>query len=238
MGKLDPTMIPRSQPLEKWVGLTFDYLLQCAGGDVFNVLRDVDLTDEEIDCLFKQLVQGVHYLHSSGVAHRDIKPENLVLTATGTLKIIDFGVADVVQSSFEKESRKSAGYVGSEPFLSPEVFTDEIYDGKALDVWSTAITWYGMQFRALPFDKAKKEDAFYVEYLAARRQRNWPPLVRCNPQERECLYGMFDPDPTRRWTIEKVLNCTWLQGIEVCQYAHTASGAEHHHYIKALDKKP
>ncbi|KAI8580665.1 hypothetical protein K450DRAFT_236682 [Umbelopsis ramanniana AG] len=209
----------------------------CAGGDVFTVLKDVELTDDEIDCLFKQLVQGVHYLHTSGVAHRDIKPENLVLTATGTLKIIDFGVADVVQSCFEKESRVCAGYVGSEPFLSPEVFTEKEYDGKALDVWSTAITWYGMQHKALPFDKAKKEDAFYTEYLAARRQRNWPPLVLCNIKERECLYGMLDPDPTRRWTIERVLNCAWLENVETCQYAHTSSGAEHHHYIKALDKK-
>jgi serine/threonine protein kinase len=200
-------------------------------------LRDVDLTDEEIDCLFKQLVQGINYLHSSGVAHRDIKPENLVLTATGTLKIIDFGVADVVQSCFERESRKSAGYVGSEPFLPPEVFLNGEYDGKALDVWSAAITWYGMQFRAIPFDKASKDDHFYKEYLAARRQRNWPPLVRCTPQERECLYGMLDPEPGRRWTIEKVLQSSWLESIDTCQYAHTSSGAEHHHYIKALDKK-
>lgn len=171
------------------------------------------------------------------MAHRDIKPENLVLTATGTLKIIDFGVADVVQSCFERESRKSAGYVGSEPFLPPEVFLNGEYDGKALDVWSAAITWYGMQFRAIPFDKANKDDHLYNEYLAARRQRNWPPLVRCTPQERECLYGMLDPEPGRRWTIGKVLQSPWLESIDTCQYAHTSSGAEHHHYIKALDKK-
>jgi serine/threonine protein kinase len=216
--------------------LTF-LVFQCAGGDVFTVLRDVDLTDDEIDCLFKQLVTGIHYLHTSGIAHRDIKPENLVLTATGTLKIIDFGVADVVQSCFERESRKSAGYVGSEPFLPPEVFVDEEYDGRAVDVWSAAITWYGLQFRAIPFDKANKDDHFYKEYLAARRQRNWPPLVRCNAQERECLYGMLDPEPARRWTIDKVLHSAWLETVETCQYAHTSSGAEHHHYIKALDKK-
>ncbi|KAG2176199.1 hypothetical protein INT43_005433 [Umbelopsis isabellina] len=209
----------------------------CAGGDVFTVLRDVDLSDEEIDCLFKQLVQGVHYLHSSGIAHRDIKPENLVLTATGTLKIIDFGVADVVQSCFDKTSRRSAGYVGSEPFLPPEVFTDEEYDGRALDIWSTAITWYGLQFRAIPFEKATKDDHFYKEYLSARRQRNWPPLIRCTPQERECLYGMLDPDPSRRWTIEQVLQSTWLDEIETCNFAHTESGVEHHHYIKATNKK-
>ncbi|CAM0138049.1 unnamed protein product [Umbelopsis sp. WA50703] len=209
----------------------------CAGGDVFTVLRDVDLSDEEIDCLFKQLIQGIHYLHTSGVAHRDIKPENLVLTATGTLKIIDFGVADVVQSCFERSSRKSAGYVGSEPFLPPEVFTDDEYDGRALDVWSAAITWYGLQFRAIPFERAIKEDHYYKEYLTARRQRNWPPLVRCNIQERECLYGMLDPDPSKRWTIEQVLQSSWLGQVETCSFAHTKSGAEHQHYIKAANKK-
>ncbi|KAI8060762.1 kinase-like domain-containing protein [Gongronella butleri] len=128
----------------------------CAGGDLFSLLEErPTLSYMEQGCLFKQLLLGLQHLHRLGIAHRDIKPENLILTSGGTLKIADFGVADVVQNCFEKEAHECHEWCGSENFWSPEMWTlataDDGYDGRALDCWSAAITYFCIHWHALPF---------------------------------------------------------------------------------------
>ncbi|CAO3589012.1 unnamed protein product [Absidia cylindrospora] len=129
----------------------------CDGGDLYDLIRDrPNMTKDESACLFKQLLLGIQQLHQLGIAHRDIKPENLVLTRRGgTLKITDFGVADVVQSCFESKPRPCRKWCGSEPFWSPEMWLlkDEhsCYDGRALDIWSAAVTYFCLCQQQLPF---------------------------------------------------------------------------------------
>jgi protein-serine/threonine kinase len=45
------------------------------------------MSPSEIECCFRQILQGVSYLHSQGVAHRDIKPENIFFSGKGHLKV-------------------------------------------------------------------------------------------------------------------------------------------------------
>ena len=68
----------------------------CGGGDLFSIIKSGNMTAVERNCCFKQLIRGIAYMHSAGIAHRDIKPENLLLNEDGQLKITDFGVSDVV----------------------------------------------------------------------------------------------------------------------------------------------
>lgn len=67
----------------------------CASSDLHSLVRSNDKLDVlEADCFFLQLIRGVQYTHTMGVAHRDLKPENLLLTASGILKIADFGTSE------------------------------------------------------------------------------------------------------------------------------------------------
>ncbi|KAI8388673.1 kinase-like domain-containing protein [Radiomyces spectabilis] len=207
----------------------------CSGGDVFSILQKFDLNDGEIDCLFKQLLLGLHHMHRCGVAHRDIKPENLVMTATGVLKITDFGVADVVQSCFDDTERESYGRCGSEPYWSPELFAEnQGYDGRALDIWSAAVTWHCLLYRQIPFVKASMEDPKYVNFLDERPARTWLPLSKCTDQEKDCLYQMFEPDPQLRWTSSQCLYSEYVENIQICRHGLTPDGASHRHHIAAV----
>lgn len=94
----------------------------CPGGDLYAAIKKGTLTALENAVYFKQILEGVAYLHSMGVAHRDIKPENLLLDGRGHVKITDFGVSDVFRMCWEKKTHLSKGLCGSEPYIAPEQF--------------------------------------------------------------------------------------------------------------------
>lgn len=107
----------------------------CSYGDLFSLVQRNYLQREDNMCLFKQLLQGVSYLHSNGIAHRDIKLENLLLSGEGHLKITDFGVSEVFSGlhpglsaaggqcgkEMGEVRRCPPGICGSLPYIAPEV---------------------------------------------------------------------------------------------------------------------
>ena len=111
----------------------------CEQGDLFSLVNQKYLAkdDHQVDrlCLFKQLIQGLNYLHSNGIAHRDVKLENLLITKESKLKITDFGVSEVFAGIHPglraaggqcgkdmQEVRLCApGICGSPPYIAPEV---------------------------------------------------------------------------------------------------------------------
>lgn len=107
----------------------------CPQGELFSLVQKRYLTFDDNLCLFKQLLCGVAYLHSHGIAHRDIKLENLLMTDDGHLKITDFGVSDVFcgehpgvrtaggacGKNMGDIRRCAPGICGSLPYIAPEV---------------------------------------------------------------------------------------------------------------------
>ncbi|EAQ89985.1 hypothetical protein CHGG_06604 [Chaetomium globosum CBS 148.51] len=146
----------------------------CEDGDLFNLVNKKYLKTEDREkdrlCLFKQLVTGIHYLHSNGIAHRDIKLENLLITKDSRLKITDFGVSEVFSGIHPGlreaggqcginmgEVRSCApGICGSMPYISPEVLQKKgNYDPRGLDVWSSAIVMVNLIFGGPLWHKAE-----------------------------------------------------------------------------------
>ena len=72
--------------------------------------------------LLRQVVDGVHHAHQKGIIHRDIKPSNILMGADGQPKILDFGVARLVEADVQvTTARQEAGVViGTLPYMSPE----------------------------------------------------------------------------------------------------------------------
>src|SRR6266571_3235797 len=91
----------------------------------------------QISSIMTQLLLALDFAHERGVVHRDIKPANLILTASGTLKVADFGIARVDTSSLT-----TMGMVmGTPSYMSPEQCQGQPVDRRS-DIFSAAVVLY------------------------------------------------------------------------------------------------
>lgn len=188
----------------------------CPGGDLFSAIQNNDLGVDEIDSAFYQIVQGVAYLHSLGVAHRDLKPENLLIDCSGHIKIGDFGVSENFLQSAEGcvTHRMSHGVCGSSPYIAPEEFTQGDFDAQAVDVWALAIIYFAMVFHTIPWQVAQLSDEGYRQYVT--NPRAFEPFKRLSYGARTLLKRMLEPDPAKRISIKDILEDEWVQSIRMC----------------------
>ena len=124
--------------------------MEYAPYDLFSVVMSGKMSRPQIYCVFRQIVDGVDYLHGMGLAHRDLKLDNCVMTEDNIVKIIDFGTATVFHYPGKAQTMAS-GIVGSDPYLAPEVLKSQSYDPRKTDVWSVAIIFMCMVLRRFPW---------------------------------------------------------------------------------------
>ena len=84
-----------------------------------------------------EICEGLEYAHAHGVIHRDIKPGNIFIADSGTVKLVDFGLARLVTS----ELTRSNVMMGTINYMSPEQVRGERVDHRA-DIFSTAVVLY------------------------------------------------------------------------------------------------
>lgn len=169
---------------DSWCAI-MDY---CDGGDLFSLMESYKeahrkMPKEERNCLFKQLLMGVNYIHSQGIAHRDIKPENLLMNSLGELKISDFGVSvmvfDVSKNETSKDAHLTVGFAGSIPYLPPEVIEAKKepkthpYDARLVDIWSCACTFINLMIGGGFFGLASLKDDLGYRRFMRELDRYW-----------------------------------------------------------------
>jgi tetratricopeptide (TPR) repeat protein len=113
------------------------------------------LPEGEVLNLGKQLASGLETAHREGVIHRDLKPGNLKVTPEGRLKILDFGLAFLLQASGNGTSATatltgSYSDAGTLPYMAPEQLKGLTPDARA-DVWSAGAVLYEMSTGKHPF---------------------------------------------------------------------------------------
>lgn len=145
----------------------------------------IDIPDNVLDLVFKQIAKGAKYLHDRGIVHRDLKPENVLIDDTGVIKISDFGYAlDLNGPLAYLTDHPNDVFVGTPLFKAPELFVlehdvavnlfnlVEFIDSirkdhqrmKRVDYWSLGIIYLQMMLMKVPWEMARKDNFAYSRF--------------------------------------------------------------------------
>ncbi|KAL7647145.1 UNVERIFIED_CONTAM: hypothetical protein RMT77_002403 [Armadillidium vulgare] len=131
--------------------MQYMFLEYAVGGELFDRIEpDIGMPPDQAQKYFRDLINGVEYLHLQGVTHRDIKPENLLLDANDILKITDFGMATLYR--YNGKERELDRKCGTKPYMAPEVLLRP-YNAEPADIWSCGVVLVALLAGELPWDE-------------------------------------------------------------------------------------
>lgn len=160
------------------------------------------LSLEQVERYGLQLADALAHAHSRGVIHRDLKAANVILTPSGRLKVLDFGIArrfepgrvgdgtTVLDESWESQHT----FTGTLPYIAPEILKGQEADVRS-DIWSLGVLLYEMAAGQRPFRGATAFE-LSAAILRERAPEINPPLP---PVLKSVIDKCLDKDPGQRY---------------------------------------
>ncbi|KAL8873543.1 MAG: hypothetical protein Q9174_001005 [Haloplaca sp. 1 TL-2023] len=180
--------------------MLFEYV---NGGQMLDyIISHGRLKEKQARKFGRQIASALDYCHRNSIVHRDLKIENILISKTGDIKIIDFGLSNLFSPRAQLKT-----FCGSLYFAAPELLQAKQYTGPEVDVWSFGIVLYVLVCGKVPFDdqsmpqlhaKIKKGVVDYPAWLSQ--------AVEC----KNLISRMLVTDPKQRASLAEILNHPWI----------------------------
>ena len=165
-------------------------------------------TDEELKRWWNQIVSALSYTHAQGIVHRDLKPSNLFLDQDGNIKLLDFGIAKMMENS---SLTQTGAQMGTLMYMSPEQVKDSKSIDYHTDIYSLAVTFVHLLTGKKPYDVDTtsdfeiREKIVYTPYDVSALPEEWQgflaPYLEKEPQNRPEL-RKFEATPLVKPAVE------------------------------------
>lgn len=199
------------------------------GGELFDkIVESGRLSEIQSQFYFRQLIDGVEYLHDNGICHRDLKPEvnknsiifffmlktilylqNILLDIHGNLKISDFGFATLNIESLDEHGNADVELLhstcGTANYVAPEVLSRRGYNGKISDVWSVGVILFVLLAGFLPFEEENTSLLFAKIKSAEYSFPAW-----FSYEARDLIRGILRVNPSQRYTLRDIRQHCWM----------------------------
>ncbi|KAG5984901.1 hypothetical protein E4U55_002656 [Claviceps digitariae] len=197
----------------RWIAMEF-----AEGGDLFDKIEaDVGVRQDIAQLYFVQLISGVSFMHSKGVAHRDLKPENILLSSDGSLKLADFGMATMFE--YKGQRKTSSTLCGSPPYIAPEILACGRVDRKSpstgkysadlVDIWSCGVILFVLLVGNTPWDEPSAGSWEFGEYVKTSGHSTDALWKRVPPEALSLLRGMMSVEPRERFSFRQIRQHPW-----------------------------
>ena len=174
----------------------------CQNGDLMDYIsKNKKIVEPTAALIFEQIVSGIAYCHSFGVAHRDLKPENVLFEKFPHVKVCDFGLCGYINST-----KLMSTFCGSPCYSAPECLYHHEYDGQKSDIWSLGVILFLMVTGTHPWNvhniNLMMKDIVSCNYKVP------------NDVSRECkdlIEKILVYEPTQRLPLDQILKHPWLK---------------------------
>lgn len=214
-----------TEPINKFSFTTYLVLEKVNDGELFTrIVRKQNLRQDETKAIFKQLLNGLLYLHNRNIIHRDIKPENILLNITPktsptqkqigpwdeneldvSVKIADFGLA-----KFIGELKFTNTLCGTPAYVAPEVLKSTRKYSKNIDLWSAGVLLYVCLVGFPPFSDELGPPNMREQILAAKYAFFSPYFDPIDDLALDLITKLLVIDPDQRLNIQEAIGHPWF----------------------------
>ena len=204
-------------------GVDFLAMELIAGNSLKQKINEGSLLEAETVRLGLQLAEGLAAAHEQGVVHRDLKPANVMVTPTGRLKILDFGLAKLIHHDMPTDITRSitmeSGTIsGTVPYMSPEQLRGLAVDPRT-DIYAAGAVLYELATGCRPFPQSQSAELMG----AILHQPPVPPSSinsRITPGFENVILKALQKEPSQRYQSARELLVA-LQGLSYNAAAST-----------------